>query len=185
MLNRSPGAAAVPEPRGAFDLVDHFGRHVTERSFGSRYLLVFFGFTHCAIVCPRELRKLGRALGLLGSLASRVQPLYITVDPARDDPGSMQRFLAQFEGGFLGLTGSVEQTVSAKKSYRVFADKVADSAAAGGYVVPHTALTYLMSPHGEYLTHFSPVLEAEAIAARIAQTMARAGSAVPNRGPAA
>lgn len=169
----SSGAKAVADTRrpapvaGTFELIDHFGRPVNERSYGDRHLLVFFGFTHCAVVCPRELAKLGRALDLLGPMASRLQPLYITVDPARDGPDAMRRFLARFPGGFVGLTGSTEQIEAAKKSYRVFAEAVEDPAAPGGYVVPHTAFTYLMGPGGRYETHFPESLNAEAIAEKL------------------
>ena len=152
---------------GTFDLVDHFGRPVNERSYGDLHLLVFFGFTHCQVVCPRELGKLGRALGLLGKLASRVQALYVTVDPARDDPPTMQRYLSKYDGGFLGLTGSAEQVEAAKKAYRVFAEPVADASVPGGYVIPHTALAYFMAPGGRYATHFAAALDAETIARRM------------------
>jgi protein SCO1/2 len=156
-----------PPIAGTFELIDHFGQPVNERSYGDRHLLVFFGFTHCAVVCPRELDKLGRALDLLEPLASRLQPLYITVDPARDDPGAMRRFLARFPGGFIGLTGSTEQIEAAKKSYRVFAEPADDPAAPGGYVVPHTAFTYLMGPGGRYEMHFPDILSAETIAEKL------------------
>lgn len=166
--NKAPGAAARPGPiAGNFELIDHFGRPVNERSYGDRHLLVFFGFTHCAIVCPRELAKLGRVLALLGPLAARIQPLYITVDPARDDPAAMRRFLEQFPGDFVGLTGSAEQVEAAKKSYRIFAAPVDDPTAAGGYVVPHTAFSYLMGPGGRYEAHFSEIRDAETIAGSI------------------
>jgi len=165
--------APPPEPvrpapvSGAFDLIDHFGRAVNERSYGDRHLLLFFGFTHCAVVCPRELAKLERALGLLGPLASAIQPLYVTVDPARDDPGAMQRYLSQFGAGFIGLTGTAEQVEAAKKSFRVFAEPVQDAAAPGGYAVPHTAFAYFMAPGGRYKAHFSDSLDAEMVAQRM------------------
>jgi protein SCO1/2 len=163
---------ARPAPiAGCFELIDHFGQPVNERSYGDRHLLVFFGFTHCTVVCPRELGKLGRALGLLGPLAARVQPLYVTVDPARDDPAAMRRFLSQYPGGFIGLTGSAEQVEAAKRAFRIFASPVEDKAAPGGYVVPHTAFTYLMGPGGRYEAHFSEVLDADAVADRIRQRL--------------
>ena len=152
---------------GVFDLIDHFGHAVNERSYGGRHLLVFFGFTHCAVVCPRELGKLDGALRLLGPLASAIQPLYVTVDPARDDPSAMRRYLSQFSAGFIGLTGTAEQVEAAKKSYRVFAEPVHDAAAPGGYVVPHTAFAYLMAPGGRYKAHFSDSLDAEVVAQRM------------------
>ncbi|SEB25970.1 SCO family protein [Variovorax sp. YR216] len=166
--NKAPAGDARPGPiAGTFELIDHFGLAVSERSYGDRHLLVFFGFTHCAVVCPRELAKLGHVLTLLGPLAARVQPLYITVDPARDDPATMRRFLARFPGDFVGLTGSAEQVEAAKKSYRIFAAPVDDPTAPDGYVVPHTAFSYLMGPGGRYETHFPEIRNAETIAGSI------------------
>lgn len=163
-----PSTPAQSAPiSGVFDLIDHFGHAVNERSYGERHLLVFFGFTHCAVVCPRELAKLDHVLRLLGPLASTVQALYVTVDPVRDDPEAMKGFLSQFGGRFVGLTGTVEQVEAAKASYRVFAVPREDAAAPGGYVVPHTAFAYLMAPGGHYKAHFPESLDAEAVAQRM------------------
>lgn len=160
--------ATPPAPvNGRFELVDHFGSTVNERSFGARHLLVFFGFSHCAIVCPRELAKLSAALNMLGPLAERVQPLYISVDPQRDTPEVLRRYLLRYTGGFLGLTGSAPQVDAAKKSFRVFAQPVADAAAPDGYVVPHTALAYLMAPGGRYEDRFAESLDASGVAERL------------------
>lgn len=164
------GSATAARPSlidGRFELVDHSGRAVTERSFGDRYLLVFFGFTHCAVVCPRELGKLSAALARLGPLASRIQPLYITVDPERDDPAAMRAYVGRYTGGFTGLTGTPEQVKAAKKSFRAFAEPVADASAPGGYVVPHTAISYLMAPGGRYLTHLSEALDVDSVVERL------------------
>lgn len=170
----APKADQAPAERpapidGRFDLIDHSGRSVTERSFGDRYLLIFFGFTHCAVVCPRELRKLGAALERLGPLAERIQPLYITVDPSRDDPEAMRAYVARYPGGFTGLTGTSEQVSAAKKAFRVFAEPAADPCAPGGYVVPHTAIAYLMAPGGRYRTHLPDALDVDAVVERLRQ----------------
>lgn len=156
-----------PSVTGAFDLVDHFGCPVTERSYGDKYLLVFFGFSHCAVVCPRELSKLGGALASLGKRATRVQPLYITVDPERDHPETLRQYVARFEGGFIGLTGTAAQIEAAKQSFRVFAERVADDTVPGGYVVPHTAFAYLLAPGGAYKAHFPGALDEQAVAVRL------------------
>lgn len=174
------GEAAVasrPAPiDGRFELIDHFGQPVNERSFGDRHLLVFFGFTHCAVVCPRELAKLGAALEKLGPLAERIQALYITVDPQRDDPAAMRAYVARYPGGFVGLTGTPAQVEAAKKSYRVFAQPVEDANAPGGYVVPHTAFAYLMAPGGRYETHLSDALDVDAVVERLRQHLAGSGA---------
>lgn len=170
-----PGEAPASRPApidGRFELVDHFGQPVNERSFGERHLLVFFGFTHCAVVCPRELAKLGAALERLGRLAERIQALYITVDPQRDDPATMRACVARYPGRFVGLTGTPAQVEAAKKSYRVFAKPVEDANAPGGYVVPHTAFAYLMAPGGRYASHLSDALGLDAVVERLQQHIA-------------
>lgn len=159
-----------PPVSGRFDLVDHFGRRVNERSFGSKHLLVFFGFSHCAVVCPRELSKLGEALGMLGPLADRVQALYVSVDPVRDTPAVLRTYLAQYPrsgDGFLGLTGTQAQVDEARKSFRVFAARHEESDAPDGYVLSHTALSYLMAPGGAYQTHFADSLDAATVSTRM------------------
>lgn len=83
--------AVVPR----YALVDHHGRTVTEQDFAGRYQLVFFGFTHCRMVCPAALGKLSTVLDDLGPLAERIQPLYISVDPERDTPEVMRAFLEE------------------------------------------------------------------------------------------
>jgi protein SCO1/2 len=162
---------ALPPPvSGRFDLVDHFGRAVNEGSFGAKHLLVFFGFSHCAVVCPRELSKLGRALAMLGSLAEQLQALYVSVDPARDTPEVLCQYLKGYgwgAGGFLGLTGSQVQVEAAKKCFRVFASRTEDPGAPGGYVISHTAISFLMAPGGGYRTHFAESLDASSVAVRL------------------
>lgn len=161
---------APPGPMdGRFELIDHFGRPVNERSFGERHLLIFFGFSHCEVVCPRELEKLGTAVERLGPLAQRVQPLYITVDPQRDDPQTMRAYVARYPGNFMGLTGTPAQVVATKKAYRVFAEPVPAANASDGYVVPHTALAYLMAPGGRYKTHFPDALNVDSVVDRLRQ----------------
>ncbi|WP_256735224.1 SCO family protein [Variovorax sp. dw_954] len=174
---RATHQPAIPPPvSGRFDLVDHFGRRVNERSFGSKHLLVFFGFSHCAVVCPRELSKLGEALAMLGPLADQVQALYVSVDPIRDTPGVLRTYLAQyrrFGDGFLGLTGTQEQAQEARKSFRVFAARQDEPDAPDGYVLSHTALCYFMAPGGTYQTHFADSLDAATVSTRMRRFLER------------
>lgn len=93
-------------PVARFSLIDHNGRRVTENDFTDSYLLVYFGFTHCKVVCPRSLAKLSRVLEGLGEKAERIRALYVTVDPARDTPEVMRAYLEGNHRRFLGLTGS-------------------------------------------------------------------------------
>jgi protein SCO1 len=138
-----------------FSLIDHHGRAVTLETYRGRYLLLFFGFTLCRVVCPRNLQRIERALARLGPVATRVQPLYVTVDPARDSPAVMKSFLERNYPHFTGLTGSAEQIEAIKCAYRVFARRKEVETDPDGYTMPHTAFTYVIGPAGEYLAHFT------------------------------
>ncbi|MFD9701611.1 SCO family protein [Lentzea sp. NPDC059081] len=152
--------------RPSFSLVDHHGTPVTDQTFRGRWMLVFFGFTHCRVVCPRALAKLSGVLGELGAQADDVQPLYITVDPDRDTPAVLAEFLRPHHR-HLGLTGSAEAVEHAKEEFRVFARRKDDPEDPDGYSVPHTAITYLVSPEGDYVDHFPDALGEEQIVGRL------------------
>src|SRR3546814_11910478 len=82
IVSKSPADGAFPEPGtvpigGPFTLVDHQGRTVTEQDFGNRYLLVFFGFSHCPDICPTTLADIAGTLAMLGGVADAVQPLFV------------------------------------------------------------------------------------------------------------
>lgn len=147
----------------AFTLVDHRGTPVTEASYHGRWALVFFGFTHCKAVCPRALGRLTEVMAELGPLGDAVEPLYITVDPERDTPPVMRAFLETNYPRFTGLTGTPEQVEAARKAFRVFARRVDDPADPDGYVVPHTAMTYLLDPTGTYATSWPDSADAATV----------------------
>jgi protein SCO1/2 len=162
----------VSHPVGArFDLIDHDGNRVDNDTYRGRYPLVFFGFTNCAVVCPRALSKLSSALDQLGPGSNRLVPLYITVDPDRDSPERMREFLEASYPRFTGLTGSAEALEAARREFRVFAVRKADPGAEGGYQVPHSAITYLLDPRGDYLAHFTDALNSGEIATRLTQIL--------------
>lgn len=152
---------------GGFSLTDHHGRGVTDASFHGKYALLFFGFTHCKVVCPRALGRISAAMDLLGDLADDVQPLYITVDPERDTTTVMRAFLEADYPRFLGLTGDKEQIAAVKTAYKVFAERVDDPEAPDGYNVPHTAFTFLLDRQGNYCAHFVDAGDAQELADKL------------------
>lgn len=156
---------------GRFALVDHHGRAVSEVDYRGRFLLVYFGFTHCRVVCPRSLARLSRVLDRLGPGADIVAPLYISVDPARDTPEVMRTYLEAGYPRFTGLTGSPEQVDAAKRAFRVFAERRADPEDPDGYAVPHSAIAYLLGPDGEYRAHFTDGMEEDTVVQRLAEIL--------------
>jgi protein SCO1/2 len=153
---------------GPFALIDHRGRAVTEQHFRGRFLLVYFGYTSCPDVCPTELSKLGAALDSLGAAAAEVQPLFITVDPARDSAALLAGYVAHFHPRLVGLTGTVEQIAQAQRAFGIHADRSSE-AADGGYFMNHSLLTFLLGRDGHHLETFLSGTEPAAMAARIRQ----------------
>ncbi|MFM8990704.1 MAG: SCO family protein, partial [Alphaproteobacteria bacterium] len=98
--------SAAPRVGGPFSLVDQDGRRVTEASYSGRALAIFFGFTHCPDVCPAALARMEELLDALGPDAARLQPLFVSVDPARDTPAALKEYVAHFSPRIVALTGT-------------------------------------------------------------------------------
>jgi protein SCO1 len=172
MTNTTSEIFSNPSVGGEFNLIDHDGRPVSRATYAGNFVLLFFGFTNCRVVCPRALARTTAALHMLGDLANRIQPLYVSVDPERDTPEVMKAFLADRFPRFIGLTGEREQIDAMKKAFRVYAQKAVAPDEPDGYVVPHTALTYLLDTRGDYLAHFPDAIEASVLAERIRAVIA-------------
>jgi len=154
---------------GPFEMVDHNGRQVSDQTFKGRYLLVFFGFTHCPDICPAALQTVTAALERMGPKADKIAPLFVSVDPERDTPEILKEYLSYFDARIIALTGSQEQVAKMVKTYRAYARKVPNSEAADDYTVDHSAFLYLMAPDGTFITHFSPTVSFEKMAERISR----------------
>jgi protein SCO1/2 len=163
---RPPVAASTVG--GPFRLLASNGRTVDDRSFPGRYKLVYFGYTQCRDVCPTAMTALADALRMLGPVADRVQPLFVTVDPAHDTPPVLRRYLAQFTPRLLGLTGTPAQVGAVERAYRVTSVVMTD--ASGAEAFDHSSVLYLMRPDGRFLAP----LRADETPAVMAATLARA-----------
>ena len=140
---------------GPFTLVDEQGRTRTEKDFRGKLLLVYFGYTSCPDVCPTDLQQIGAAIDSLGQAGDAVQPLFITLDPARDTTKRLAAYVPPFHPRLVGLGGSVFAVQRAADAYRVFFRKV-PIGKGGDYGIDHAANTYLMDRDGKYLGFFPP-----------------------------
>lgn len=165
----SPILAPAVSIGGGFDLIDHDGRPVTDQSFRGRHAIVFFGFSHCRVVCPRALQRLSQALDQLGDTGIDIQGLYITVDPERDTPLRLQTFLSTWPR-FRGLTGSADQIAEVRAAFRVYAQR---RQTADGYDLAHSAIAHLIDPDGRRVDHWQADLSAEEIAERLKAALPR------------
>jgi protein SCO1/2 len=148
------GAALIGGP---FTLVDQNGKTVTDRDFRGKYMLIFFGFTHCPDICPAELQVMSAALDALGSKADEFVPIFVTLDPERDTPEAVGAYVKNFGKNFVGLSGAPAAIAEAAKAYRVTYSKFEYKGKDGnyGYSIDHSALVYLMDKSGQYLAHFA------------------------------
>ena len=137
---------------GPFTLTDQNGRRVSDTAFADKYRLVYFGFTHCPDVCPTDMQVLGAGLRRFEASdparAARVQPIFVTVDPARDTPPVLRQFVAAFHPRFVGLTGSEDEIARTARRYGVFYERAAPGAG-GGYNVNHSRSAVLYGPEGQ------------------------------------
>ena len=139
---------------GPFTLVGSDGKTVTDESYRGKLLLVYFGYTYCPDVCPTTLNNIAQALIELGTQASAVTPVFITVDPKRDTPKKIGAYVKAFDPRIVGLTGSDAQIAAVAKEYRVYyAPQSADET--GNYLVDHSSFIYLMNRSGK-LVKFMP-----------------------------
>lgn len=161
----SSGEARVGGP---FTLVDQTGKTVTEADFRGRYMLIYFGFTFCPDVCPTELSAMTAAIEALGAEGEKIQPVFITIDPERDTPEIMARYVTLFHPRLVGLTGTSEQIAATAKAWHVFYRKAKDESSPEDYTMDHSSIIFLMGPDGEYLKLFPPGTGPDEMAEQIA-----------------
>jgi cytochrome oxidase Cu insertion factor (SCO1/SenC/PrrC family) len=154
---------------GPFTLVDSAGHNVTDRNFRGKYMLVYFGYTTCPDVCPTTLADVASALDTLGARAAEVQPVFITVDPARDTPAVVGAYAANFGPRWVGLTGSADQVATAAHEYRVYYAKHRTGDGPLDYTMDHSSILYLIGPDGRFIAPVPADAPPAAMAGDIAQ----------------
>ena len=134
---------------GPFTLTDTTGAPVTDATYRGRWMLVFFGFTHCPDVCPTGLQTMTAALDRLGAAGASIVPIFITIDPERDTAAVLAEYVKLFDDRLVGLTGTTDQVAAAAKAYRVYHAKVTPKDSSG-YLMDHSSFIYLIGPDGAF-----------------------------------
>lgn len=143
-----------------FTLIDQNGKEVSFYDFRGKYLLVFFGYTYCPDVCPTSMLRIKETLDHLDSYKKYVHVLFISVDPERDTPELLKRFISFYDpsGKYItGLTGKPEEIKKVAKMFKAYYEKVPikDNPEVG-YLVDHTAFIYLIDKKGILRIIFRP-----------------------------
>jgi len=134
---------------GAFALVNHHGEPVTEEIFREKPSVTLFGFTHCPDVCPTGLMEMTRWVEELGPDAEKLRFLFVTVDPERDTPTTMNDYVSAFSDRILGISGEPEDVHAMVKDYKIFSRKVVLEG--GDYTMDHTASMILQDAEGNFV----------------------------------
>lgn len=137
-----------------FTLVNHNGETVNEEAYRDKWLLVFFGFTHCPDICPTTLSEISQVMENLGPDADKVQPLFVTVDPERDTPEVMKEYVSKFHPSIIGLTGDEAQIRDAADNFRIFYNRRENKDAPDGYFMNHSSILYFIDPEGRFVEPF-------------------------------
>jgi protein SCO1/2 len=139
------GAYDPPHAAPEFSLRGSDGSEVTLARYRGKVVLLTFGFTHCAAVCPTTLATLAQARSGLGEAADQVQVVFVTVDPARDSAAHMEQYLAAFDPSFIGATGDPKVLAEVREHYGVTAVR---EGAGPDYAMAHTSSIFLIDRAG-------------------------------------
>lgn len=138
---------------GPFNLLDTEGRSITEQNLLGNWVLLYFGYTSSPDVGPSEVEKMAKAVEILESKRNlKVLPVFVTIDPQRDNPPQLQAYLKEFDSRIVGLTGSVAAIKDMAREYRVYYKKVEEDG--DDYLVDSSHNMYLMNPKLKVLRCF-------------------------------
>jgi len=129
----------------SLELTDHTGKPRRLEDWRGKVVVLFFGFTHCPDICPTTLADIAGAVKQLGPEAERVQVLMVTVDPERDTPEALAKYVTAFDPRFLGLRGDLAATQKVAKEFKIYFEKRKQG---GSYTVDHSAQSYVIDPQG-------------------------------------
>ena len=164
-LFTAPVLAASPLPfdvGGPFTLTDQTGETRTDKSFHGTPALLFFGYAECQAICSVALPRMAEAVDLLAEAGSDVQPILITVDPARDTPEALTISAPKVHERLIALTGSDEALAEARKAYRVESKLIGEDIE--GPIFAHGSFIYLLGADGEVKTLMPPILAPDRMA---------------------
>ncbi len=169
------GKADVPPPLagaaigGPFTLSDKAGKAVHWADFAGKYRMIYFGYTFCPDVCPLDVSAMMQGYAAFEKAqperAARLQPIFVTIDPARDNAAVIGEFTNAFSPKLLGLTGTNEQVAAAAKAFAVYYARGTETS--GGYLMDHSRIVFLMGPQGEPIAMLSADKGGKAVAAEL------------------
>jgi protein SCO1 len=142
------GTVLGESPAPEIKLTDQDGRPFTLSSRKGHEVVLFFGYTHCPDECPLTMSHLAQIVHQMpAAQRDRVQVVFVTVDPKRDNPATLRKYLRAFDPSFVGLTGTQKDVDATVKAYHVWVARLPKDKQ-GGYREAHESAVYLIDPEG-------------------------------------
>jgi len=139
---------------GDFTLTDQDGKKRNWQEFNGQYRIVYFGYTNCPDICTPDMQNLMAGLKAFEKsspkLGTKIQPIFITVDPQRDTQAVLKQFVSAFHPRAIGLTGTDAEIADATKKFAVYSSRV-EGSTPESYLMSHSQTPYLMGPDGKPL----------------------------------
>ena len=138
---------------------------VSLKDYRGKEVLLYFGYTYCPDICPTSLAATAEGLKLLTpDELAQVAVIFVSVDPKRDTPARLKEYVEFFHPSMLGVTGSVEEIAAIAKRYGVFYAEQKVETAGGGYVVDHSADTFIVAADGRLVARMAHATPPEQVA---------------------
>ncbi len=152
---QSSGVSAIaPKAISAYKLINDDGQPTTLKDFMGKYTVLYFGYTYCPDFCPTTLTDYRLVMRQLGDDAAKVNFLFISVDPKRDTPELLNKYVSRFDSRIVGLTGDIDTLRKVADEFGAFFQS-ADTGESPYYMVDHTATKFLLNPNGEWVAQYA------------------------------
>tara|TARA_X000000368_G_scaffold334852_1_gene272326 strand:- start:3158 stop:3724 length:567 start_codon:yes stop_codon:yes gene_type:complete len=129
-----------------FELTSHTGEKKNLGNFKDTVIAIFFGFANCPDICPTTMLELKKIKSQLGKNSQELTVLFISLDPERDTPELLRKYITSFHSSFIGLTGSEEDIIKIAKQFKVYRKKVIQD---DTYTIDHSSGLYLIDKQGK------------------------------------
>lgn len=139
---------------GSFTLTNQDGGKTSDSDMAGQFRIMYFGYSYCPDVCPVDLQKIMQGLAVAEKsepeLATKIQPIFVTIDPERDKPEQLKQYVSAFHPRLIGLTGSAEEIADVAKKYLIIYNR-REVEGMSEYLMDHSRQAYLFGPQGEPL----------------------------------
>lgn len=160
---------------GEFELTNQRGERMRLSDLEGRALVMFFGYTYCPDVCPATLARMREVRAALPPEdAARFTGVLVSVDPARDTPERLGRYVEFFDPAFLGLTGSEDELQDIARRYGA-QFMIPEGQPEESYLVNHSTVAYLIDPLGYVRALYYGDEPVDAIAANVREVLEELG----------